>query len=76
MFDFSVNKITYPFYSWTQCVVCGHRIEYIDGKADHHCNERLESRIEAGRQGSGNYIREPSEAERLIEGFMILKGDS
>ncbi len=69
------RKIKYPLYS-SQCVVCGHPIERTNGNEDHHCDERLESRIEAGRHASGNYVREPSEAERLTEGFLILRGDS
>lgn len=71
----SQRKINYPLYTG-QCVVCGHPIEQTNRNNDHRCNEQLEARIEAGRQGSGNYTREPTEAERLAEGFLILKGDS
>ncbi len=52
------------------CVVCG---EHISGH-DHHCNPRVEARIEAARKGHSELLgdRAPSFSERLTNGFWLL----
>jgi len=56
------------------CIICGRKIEWTNGRRNHHCDKIVETRIEAGRTGAGNrqHNRELSEAQRLNYGFYIL----
>lgn len=53
------------------CIVCGKKLSFPN---NHHCDEKLEKRIDAARKSDRITEREPVRlyGNRLAEGFIIM----